>query len=99
MFLLTVFKDHTGNGCTKLAGTHLISQTCCSLFTEVLLAKVKALPSECLLFASDPLKCKNYFDTLAPEVKICLTGSDVVIQEATVSSSLICDHRHCVNKA
>jgi len=98
MFLLTVFKDGTGNGCTKLASTHLISQTC-SLFTEVLLAKLKALPSECLFFASDPLKCKNYFDTLAPQVKICLTGSDVVIQEATVSSSLLCDHRHCLRKA
>lgn len=69
MFLLTVFKDGTGNGCTKLAGIHRISQTFCSLFTEVLLVKLKALPSECLLFAPDHLKCKNYYDIFAPQVK------------------------------
>lgn len=66
MFLLTLCKDGTGNGCTKLAGTHLISQTCYSLFTEVLLLKLKAVPSECLLFTPDPLKCKNYCDTFHP---------------------------------
>jgi hypothetical protein len=55
MFLLTVFKDGTGNVRAKHAGSHLTSQICCSLFTEVLLAKLKALPYECLLFTPDPL--------------------------------------------
>jgi len=64
MLLQTEFKYGTGNGCTKLVSTNLISQVCCSLFTEIVLVKLKALPSECLLFTTDPRKCKNYCDTL-----------------------------------
>jgi hypothetical protein len=66
MLLLTVFKDGTGNGCAKHVGTQITSQMCCLLFNEVLLAKLKALPSECLLFAPDPHNCRNCRDTLHP---------------------------------
>ena len=103
MFLLTLYKDGTGNGCAKLAGAHLISQTCCSLFTEVPLAKLKALPSECLCSPQILLSARiiviQFILSQTPQVKICHTGSDVAIQEAAVSSTLLGDRKQCLDKA